>query len=58
MRQGDCRVHEGHSHQHGPKCGHRVVRHGDHVDDHSLPVSASNPHACTPTTTAGVTVVA
>lgn len=64
MRQGDCRVHEGHSHQHGPRCGHRGVRHGDHtdylhdghlhhvhddhVDDHGVAVSASNPQACTP----------
>lgn len=33
MRQGDCRVHEGHS---------------LHVYDHSVAVSASNPQACTP----------
>jgi zinc transport system permease protein len=25
-------VDEGHPHQHGPECGHPVVRHGDHVD--------------------------
>lgn len=25
-------THAGHDHQHGPGCGHKAVRHGDHVD--------------------------
>ncbi|CAB0672856.1 hypothetical protein FRC0077_00043 [Corynebacterium diphtheriae] len=25
-------VHENHTHQHGPNCGHVAVPHGDHVD--------------------------
>ncbi|CAB0672024.1 zinc transporter permease [Corynebacterium diphtheriae] len=25
-------VHENHTHQHGPTCGHVAVPHGDHVD--------------------------
>lgn len=25
-------VHEDHTHQHGPDCGHETVEHGDHVD--------------------------
>jgi hypothetical protein len=63
-RQSDCKVHEGHTHQHKPGCGHRTVKHGDHidylhdghlhhihgdhVDEHSLPVDAANPAHCTP----------
>lgn len=63
-RQSDCRVHEGHTHQHKPGCGHQSVKHGDHtdylhdghlhhvhgdhVDDHSLAVDATNPARCTP----------
>ena len=32
-RRGD--VHAAHPHEHGPRCGHPAVRHGDHVDyDH------------------------
>jgi len=53
-----------HSHQHGAGCGHTAVKHGDHVDflhdghlhhvtasgveEHRLPVDASNPDTCTP----------
>ncbi len=64
MRPQDCKVHEGHNHQHGPGCGHVAVAHdghtdylhdghlhhvhGDHVDDHVLDVSGTNPAACTP----------
>jgi hypothetical protein len=56
--------HPNHTHKHGPNCGHTAVRHeghvdylhdghlhhvhGDHVDEHVLPVSASNPARCTP----------
>ncbi len=25
-------VHEGHTHEHGPGCGHEAVPHGDHLD--------------------------
>jgi DNA-binding transcriptional ArsR family regulator len=56
--------HEGHTHQHGPNCGHTGVVHEGHVDylhdghlhhvqgakveEHSLAVSGANPAACTP----------
>jgi hypothetical protein len=64
MAQQGCKTHEGHSHQHGPGCGHPAVRHGDHtdylhdghlhhvhgdhVDEHALDVGAANPARCTP----------
>jgi hypothetical protein len=64
MRQADCHMHQGHSHQHGPGCGHRMVEHvdhadylhdghlhhvhDDHLDEHVLPISAANPAGCTP----------
>src|SRR5262245_53883685 len=60
----DCKVHQNHSHKHGPNCGHQAVDHdghvdylhdghlhhvhGDHVDEHTLAVDATNPNACTP----------
>jgi hypothetical protein len=63
-RQSDCNVHEGHPHQHKAGCGHRSVKHGDHldyihdghlhfmhgdhVDEHSVPVDDTNPARCTP----------
>jgi hypothetical protein len=53
-----------HEHQHGPGCGHIVIRHDDHIDHlhdgelhhhdetgverHALAISDSNPAACTP----------
>jgi len=56
--------HEGHSHQHGPKCGHTAVKHAGHVDylhdghlhhpgsagveEHRFEVSGANPATCTP----------
>jgi hypothetical protein len=56
--------HEGHTHQHGPNCGHTAIRHDGHVDylhdghlhhqdgskveEHALGVSTTNPAACTP----------
>jgi hypothetical protein len=56
--------HEGHSHQHGPNCGHKAVRHNGHVDylhdghlhhhgaagveEHALAVDGTNPATCTP----------
>jgi hypothetical protein len=56
--------HEGHSHQHGPGCGHTGIKHDGHVDylhdgclhhadgagveEHQLPVGGTNPAACTP----------
>lgn len=57
-------IHESHDHAHGPGCGHKTIRHGDHedylhdghlhhvhgdhVDEHRLAVDAKNPDACTP----------
>ena len=57
-------IHDQHSHQHGPNCGHTAVKHNGHtdylhdghlhsphqghVDEHSIEVSTSNPAACTP----------
>lgn len=57
-------THDQHSHVHGPGCGHKAVKHGDHVDylhdghlhhEHaghtdecSIAVGGSNPAACTP----------
>ncbi|WP_333835097.1 hypothetical protein [Rubrimonas sp.] len=56
--------HAHHDHVHGPGCGHVAVKHddhvcylhdgclhhphGDHVDEHVIAVSATNPDACTP----------
>ena len=57
-------THQGHTHQHGPNCGHTAIRHDGHVDyhhdghlhhvnggaveEHQLPVNDGNPAACTP----------
>ena len=27
-----CNTHERHEHQHGDSCGHKAVKHGNHVD--------------------------
>jgi hypothetical protein len=51
-------------HHHGPNCGHTTIRHeghvdylhdgvlehveGDHVDEHVIPVTSTNPVHCTP----------
>src|SRR5262249_21398244 len=64
MANPGCQKHEGHTHEHGPGCGHIAVEHhghtdylhdghlyhvhGDHVDEHVLAVNATNPAACTP----------
>jgi len=56
--------HEGHTHQHGPNCGHAGILHDGHVDylhdghlhhqngskveEHALAVTTVNPAACTP----------
>jgi hypothetical protein len=56
--------HEGHTHQHGPGCGHTAVRHEGHVDylhdgclhhpagtrveEHRIEVGGANPAECTP----------
>lgn len=56
--------HAVHPHHHGPKCGHVAVRHGDHidylqdghlhhvhgnhVDEHVIEVTLTNPDRCTP----------
>lgn len=58
------RQHADHPHQHGAGCGHTAVRHrdhvdylheghlhhahGDHVDEHVIEISATNPDNCTP----------
>ncbi len=57
-------THANHSHTHGANCGHVAVRHDGHVDylhdghlhhqagaaveEHVIPVSNTNPVACTP----------
>jgi hypothetical protein len=57
-------THQGHTHQHGPNCGHTAVEHDGHVDylhdghlhhmgtggveEHRFEVNATNPGACTP----------
>jgi hypothetical protein len=59
-----CSSHEGHEHEHGPGCGHRQVRHGDHSDylhdghlhaphgshqdEHQLEVDRRRPNVCAP----------
>jgi hypothetical protein len=56
-------VHEDHAHVHGPGCGHTAIQHEGHVDylhdghlhhaheghfdEHVLPVTETNPAACT-----------
>lgn len=58
------KVHESHTHQHGAGCGHMAIQHeghvdflddghlqhphGDHMDEHVIEVSATNPDGCTP----------
>lgn len=57
-------IHEGHTHQHSPDCGHVAIQHDGHadylhdghlhhphdghVDEHVLEISAVNPDVCTP----------
>jgi hypothetical protein len=57
-------THPGHTHRHGPGCGHTAIRHGDHtdylhdghlhhphedhVDEHVIEPSDRNPVQCTP----------
>jgi hypothetical protein len=64
MSEKSCTMHEGHTHQHGPGCGHTAIEHdghidylhdghlhhvhGDHVDEHELEANGTNPAACTP----------
>jgi hypothetical protein len=59
-----CKPHANHAHVHGPSCGHPRVRHdghddflheghlhhahADHVDEHVIAVSSTNPVECTP----------
>jgi hypothetical protein len=59
-----CHTHEGHTHEHGPDCGHVSVSHDghtdylhdghmhhvhhDHVDDHAVAVTVQNPTECAP----------
>src|SRR5437588_213167 len=56
--------HEGHTHNHGPSCGHTGILHDGHVDylhdghmhhqngstveEHTLAVNSTNPATCTP----------
>jgi len=60
----DHKTHEGHSHVHGPNCGHTAIRHeghqdylhdghlhsphSGHVDEHQIAVGGKNPASCTP----------
>jgi len=59
-----CCEHESHPHLHGPECGHKRVRHGDHADylhdghlhavheghadEHRLDVDRRRPNVCAP----------
>jgi len=59
-----CNKQEGHTHTHGPNCGHTAVRHDghvdylhdghlhhvheNHVDEHRLEAGAANQNRCTP----------
>ncbi len=59
-----CDKHIGHTHAHGPNCGHTAVQHdghtdylhdghlhhvhGNHVDEHRLAADDSNQDRCTP----------
>jgi DNA-binding transcriptional ArsR family regulator len=65
-QEGDIMAHhhEGHTHKHGPNCGHTGIMHdghvdylhdghlhhveGDKVEEHALPVNTANPGECTP----------
>ena len=65
----DCDKHGSHSHTHGSGCGHPIIshdnnrdylhsghlhrKHGDHYDEHSIPVSKENPEDCIPLTCSG-----
>jgi hypothetical protein len=69
MMATTCDKHEGHTHTHGPNCGHTAVKHnghtdylheghmhnvhGDHVDEHMLEANATNQSACTPSHSCG-----
>lgn len=60
----ECEKHPDHNHQHEPECvrvaiehdghtdylhdGHLHHAHNDHVDEHALPVNATNPDSCSP----------
>ena len=60
----DHKIHEAHSHAHGPNCGHTAVEHEGHVDylhdghlhhmdrdhvcEHQISVGTNNPAQCTP----------
>jgi hypothetical protein len=64
MRPMACSSHGDHAHVHGPDCGHRAVRHGDHsdylhdghlhapheghADEHALDVDRRRPCVCAP----------
>jgi hypothetical protein len=64
MSSHDHKIHADHPHAHGPACGHTAIKHGDHldylhdghlhhphgnhVDEHTIEVSAHTPGACTP----------
>ena len=57
-------IHDNHTHEHGPNCGHVAIQHGDHVgylhdghlhcphdghyDEHSIAASDANPNSCAP----------
>ncbi len=35
IKNKPCHVHHGHDHTHGENCGHKAVKHEDHIDyDH------------------------
>ena len=57
-----CTIHHNHPHRHGVGCGHTTIRHGDHIDylhdghlyhvyadhldEHTIEISADNPAEC------------
>ena len=60
----NCQTHDEHSHKHGSDCGHKAIKHGDHVDylhdgclhhvhgdhidEHKLDKGGANAASCTP----------
>ena len=63
------KIHENHTHEHGPNCGHVAIKHEDHIgylhdghlhcahedhyDCHEIAVTPTNPDGCKPHTCSG-----
>ena len=59
-----CKTHNSHDHKHGSTCGHKAIKHedhidylhdnhlhhvhGDHIDEHALAEGSTNKATCTP----------